>query len=288
MHDYLSELGVEAGSERQRQAGEAAGTPTRIAASPLKRQSMFARLREDIACIRDRDPAARSTWEVITCYPGLHALWLHHVANGCWRAGLRWLGRFVSHLSRWMTGVEIHPGATIGRRVFIDHGMGIVIGETAEIGDDCTIYHGATLGGTSLTKGTKRHPTLGRGVIVGAGAKVLGSFTVGDGARIGSNAVVVKEVPPGATAVGNPARILLKEDDHHREIAANRMGFSAYGIADGDDPLTKALHGLIDAAGAQQREIERLKAALARNGIDCEANGGPKVDARQLNKLVDE
>lgn len=288
MHDYLSELGVEAGSERQRQAGEAAGTPTRIAPLPLKRQSMFARLREDIACIRDRDPAARSTWEVITCYPGLHALWLHHVASWCWRAGLRWVGRFVSHLSRWLTGVEIHPGATIGRRVFIDHGMGIVIGETAEIGDDCTIYHGATLGGTSLTKGAKRHPTLGRGVIVGAGAKVLGSFTVGDGARIGSNAVVVKEVPPGATAVGNPARILLKEDDHHREIAANRMGFSAYGIADGDDPLTKALHGLIDAAGAQQREIDRLKAALERNGIDCEANGGPKVDARQLNKLVDE
>jgi serine O-acetyltransferase len=292
MHDYLRELGVDAGSERQREAAGTAGSPSRIAASPvprrITRQRMFARLREDIACIRDRDPAARSTWEVITCYPGLHALWLHHVAHACWRSGLRWLGRFISHLSRWFTGIEIHPGATIGRRVFIDHGMGIVIGETAEIGDDCTIYHGVTLGGTSLTRGAKRHPTLGCGVIIGAGAKVLGGFTVGDGARIGSNAVVVKEVPAGATAVGNPARILLKEDDHHREIAANRMGFSAYGIADGDDPLTKALHGLIDAAGAQQREIDRLKAALARSGIDCEANGGAKVDAKQLNKLVDE
>ncbi len=250
---------------------------------------MFARLREDIACIRDRDPAARSTWEVLTCYPGLHALWMHRVAHAAWRGGLRWVGRFVSHLSRWLTGIEIHPGATIGRRVFIDHGMGVVIGETAEIGDDCTIYHGATLGGTSLAKGAKRHPTLGRGVIIGAGAKVLGGFTVGDGARVGSNAVVVKEVPPGATAVGNPARILLKEADHHREIAANRMGFSAYGIsADGDDPLTKALHGLIDAAAAQQREIEQLKAALKAQGVDCESIKAPAVDPKQLGKLVDE
>lgn len=287
MHDYLSELGVEAGSERQR--GQAADAATRISAPSLTRASMFARLREDIACIRDRDPAARSTWEVVTCYPGLHALWMHRIAHASWRRGLHWFGRFVSHLSRALTGIEIHPGATIGRRVFIDHGMGVVVGETAEIGDDSTIYQGVTLGGTSLTKGAKRHPTLGRGVIIGAGAKVLGSFTVGDGARVGSNAVVVKEVPAGATAVGNPARILQKEADHHREIAANRMGFSAYGIsADGDDPLTKALHGLIDAAASQQREIERLKAALERNGISCESNGGTKVDPRQLNKLVDE
>jgi serine O-acetyltransferase len=169
--------------------------------------------------------------------------------------------------------------------------MGIVIGETAEIGDDSTIYQGVTLGGTSLTKGAKRHPTLGKGVIVGAGAKVIGGFTVGDGARIGSNAVVVKEVPPGATAVGNPARILHKEIDAAREQAANRMGFSAYGISqDGDDPLTKALHGLIDHADAQQREIERLVAALARHGIAIDAVEAerPAVDAKQLNKLVDE
>jgi serine O-acetyltransferase len=250
---------------------------------------MLARLREDIACIRDRDPAARSTWEVLTCYPGLHALWLHRIAHWCWTHGLRWLGRFVSHFSRWLTGIEIHPGAGVGRRVFIDHGMGIVIGETAEIGDECTIYQGVTLGGTSLTKGAKRHPTLGRGVIVGAGAKVLGGFTVGDGARVGSNAVVVKEVPAGATAVGNPARILHKELDAQREAAANRMGFSAYGVgAEGDDPLVKALHGLIDYASAQQQEIERLKAALARNGIAIDDVEAPKVDPQQLNRLVDE
>jgi serine O-acetyltransferase len=250
---------------------------------------MFARLSEDIACIRDRDPAARSTWEVLTCYPGLHALWLHHLAHACWRHGLRWLGRFISHVSRWLTGIEIHPGAVIGRRVFIDHGMGIVIGETAEIGDDCTIYHGATLGGTSLAKGAKRHPTLGRGVIIGAGAKVLGGFTVGDGARVGSNAVVVKEVPAGATAVGNPARVLHKDLDAQREATANRMGFSAYGVgAEGDDPLVKALHGLIDFAASQQQEIEQLKSALARNGIAIDAAEPPKVDPQQLNKLVDE
>jgi serine O-acetyltransferase len=252
---------------------------------------MLSRLREDIACIRDRDPAARSTWEVLTCYPGLHALWLQRLAHLCWRHGLRWLGRFVSHLGRFLTGIEIHPGAQIGRRVFIDHGMGIVIGETAVIGDDCTIYQGVTLGGTSLAKGAKRHPTLGRGVIVGAGAQVLGSFTVGDGARVGSNAVVVKDVPPGATAVGNPARILHKELDAAREQAANRMGFSAYGIsADGDDPLLKALHGLIDHAAAQQREIERLISALERHGIalDEVSAEAPKVDPRQLNRLVDE
>jgi serine O-acetyltransferase len=250
---------------------------------------MFARLREDIACIRDRDPAARSTWEVLTCYPGLHALWLHHLAHACWLHGLRWLGRFISHVSRWLTGIEIHPGAVIGRRVFIDHGMGIVIGETAEIGDDCTIYHGATLGGTSLAKGVKRHPTLGRGVIVGAGAKVLGGFTVGDGARVGSNAVVVKEVPAGATAVGNPARVLHKDLDAQREAAANRMGFSAYGVgAEGDDPLAKALHGLIDYAASQQQEIEQLKSALARQGIAIDAAEPPKVDPQQLNRLVDE
>jgi serine O-acetyltransferase len=253
--------------------------------------NMFTRLREDIDCILERDPAARSRWEVLTCYPGLHALALHRLAHACWKAGLQWLARFVSHLSRWLTGIEIHPGATIGRFVFIDHGMGIVIGETAEIGDGTTIYQGVTLGGTSLTKGAKRHPTLGRNVIVGAGAKVLGGFMVGDGARIGSNAVVVKDVPAGATAVGNPARILHRELDAQREQTANQMGFSAYGITqEGDDPLSKALHGLIDHATAQQREIDRLVAALERNGIalDDARREAPKVDPDQLNRLVDE
>src|ERR1700752_3668518 len=169
---------------------------------------MFARLRGDIACILERDPAARTKWEGLPCYPGLHAIWIHRLAHWLWRHGLRWLGRFTSHLGRWLTGIEIHPGARIGSCVFIDHGMGVVIGETAEVGDDCTIYQGVTLGGTSLHKGAKRHPTLGRNVIVGAGAKVLGGFTVGEGAKVGSNAVVVKEVPSGATAVGNPAHIV--------------------------------------------------------------------------------
>lgn len=252
---------------------------------------MFDRLREDIRCVLERDPAARSSFEVLTCYPGLHALWMHRLAHACWRGGLRWLARFISHLARWLTGIEIHPGATVGRRVFIDHGMGVVIGETAEVGDGSTIYQGVTLGGTSLAKGAKRHPTLGRGVIVGAGAQVLGGFTVGDGARVGSNAVVIKEVPAGATAVGNPARILHKEVDAARESAANRMGFSAYGISqDGDDPLVKALHGLIDHADQQQREIDRLVAALKRHGISIEDVSAerPIVDPSELNRLVDE
>ena len=252
---------------------------------------MFAQLREDIDCILQRDPAARSGWEVLTCYPGVHALWMHRLAHGCWRSGFTWLGRFISHLNRFFTGIEIHPGAQIGRFVFIDHGMGIVIGETAVVGDGSTIYQGVTLGGTRTIKGAKRHPTLGRDVIVGAGAKVLGGFTVGDRARIGPNAVVIKEVPAGATAVGNPARILHKATDAQREEAANAMGFSAYGITpEGDDPLTKALHGLIDHAAAQQREIERLVAALERSGISLDdvASEASKVDAAQLNRLVDE
>ena len=252
---------------------------------------MFSRLREDLECILQRDPAARSRWEVMTCYPGLHALWFHRFAHALWTRGFRWLGRFISNVSRFLTGIEIHPGAVIGRRVFIDHGTGLVIGETAEIGDECTIYQGVTLGGTSLTRGTKRHPTLGRGVIVSAGAKVLGGFTVGDGAVVGSNAVLLKEVPPGATAVGIPARILQKQGEARREQAANEMGFSAYGLStSGDDPLTKALHGLIDHVAAQQRTIERLEAALERNGISLdEAKASlPKLDTRQLNKLVDE
>jgi serine O-acetyltransferase len=252
---------------------------------------MFSRLREDLECILERDPAARSRWEVLTCYPGLHALWMHRIAHGLWRRGFRWLGRFISNVSRFLTGIEIHPGAKIGRRVFIDHGVGVVIGETAEVGDECTLYQGVTLGGTSLARGAKRHPTLGRGVIVSAGAKVLGGFTVGDGARIGSNAVVLKEVPPGATAVGIPARILQRGADAQREAAANRMGFSAYGLsANGDDPLTKALHGLIDHAAAQQRMIDKLVAALQRQGIavDEVKAEAPPVDPHQLDKLVDE
>src|SRR5258706_1217159 len=166
---------------------------------------MLDRIREDISCVFERDPAARSTWEVITCYPGFHALLIHRCAHWLWRIKLRWLARFVSHVSRFLTGIEIHPGAKVGRRVFIDHGMGVVIGETAELGDDCTLYHGLTLGGTSWNNG-KRHPTLMPRVVIGAGAKVLRPIVIGDGAEIGSYAGGVEDVPDGLTALGIPAR----------------------------------------------------------------------------------
>ena len=220
---------------------------------------MFARIREDIACIFERDPAARSTWEVITCYPGFHAVLIHRLAHALWRTRIRWIARLVSHFSRFLTGIEIHPGAKIGRRVFIDHGMGVVIGETAELGDDCTLYHGVTLGGTTWKKG-KRHPTLGRGVVIGAGAKLLGPISVGDDARVGSNAVVVKDVPAGATAVGIPARIIVDEQDKTREETAAKLGFSAYAVTAKaeDDPLAKALQGLLDHSAEIDRRIESI------------------------------
>ena len=235
---------------------------------------MFSRLKEDIACILERDPAARSTVEVLTCYPGLHALWIQRLAHWCWVRNLKWLGRWLSHWGRFLTGIEIHPGATFGRRVFIDHGMGIVIGEMAEVGDDCTIYQGVTLGGTSLVKGAKRHPTLGRGVIVGANASVLGGFTVGDGARVGSGAVVTKPVPAGATAVGNPARIIEAtapgvEDEKKRR--AEQAGFTAYGVTrDMEDPMAKALTALVDHALESDRRIECLLKKLERAGIQLD------------------
>jgi serine O-acetyltransferase len=255
---------------------------------------MFRRIRSDIQCILDRDPAARSTWEVITCYPGLHALVMHRFAHWLWGHGLRWLGRFVSNFSRWLTGIEIHPGAQIGDGVFIDHGMGVVIGETAEIGDGCTIYQGVTLGGTSLYKGTKRHPTLGRNVVVSAGAKVLGGFLVGDDAKIGSNAVVIKPVPAGATAVGIPARIIQADDTARREAVAAKMGFSAYGITENDDPLSKAMRGLIDNAASHEHQVALLWQAIeklqtARRGEDCvpeDAQVRENFEADKLTQLV--
>jgi len=214
---------------------------------------MFRKLLNDIDCILERDPAARSRWEVLTCYPGLHAIYVHKLAHWFWKNGLRWLGRFTSHLGRFLTGIEIHPGAKIGSCVFIDHGMGVVIGETAEVGEGCTIYQGVTLGGTSLEPGTKRHPTLGPGVIVGAGAKVLGGFTVGAGARIGSNAIVVREVPPGATVVGPLARMLEQAGAREAER------FAAYAVVqENDDPYAKAIQELVE----HSRELERTIAAL--------------------------
>ena len=258
---------------------------------------MLSRIRSYTQAILERDPAARSVWDVVFSYPGFHALVLHRLAHPLWNAGWHWLARWISHWGRFLTGIEIHPGAQIGERVFIDHGMGVVIGETAEIGDDCTIYQGVTLGGTSLGRGTKRHPTLGRGVIVGANAQVLGGFTVGDGARVGSGAVVMKPVPPGATAVGNPARILKAEVETAREDAAARMGFSAYGVTQGDDPVSLAMKGLIDSTASQEHQIALLWQAIetlsagARElpGAPCvpqDAHTTEQFDAESLNRLV--
>ena len=256
---------------------------------------MFSRLRSDIQCILDRDPAARSTWEAMTCYAGLHAIWLHMLAHWCWLRGSKWLGRFISHIARWLTGIEIHPGAKLGERVFFDHAMGVVVGETAEIGDGCTIYQGVTLGGTSLYKGTKRHPTLGKDVVVSAGAKVLGGFVVGDGAKIGSNAVVIKPVPPGATAVGIPARIIPSKAGESADVTTAQSKFSAYGITLEDDPLSQAMKGLIDAAGSQEHQIallwqaiEKLSAGDAGKG-DCVPTDAARkecFEAEKLNQLV--
>ncbi len=222
---------------------------------------------------------------------------MHRWAHACWHMGFKWLGRFISNFSRWITGIEIHPGAKLGERVFFDHGMGIVIGETAEIGDGCTIYHGVTLGGTSLYKGSKRHPTLGKDVVIGAGAKVLGGFTVGDGAKVGSNAVVTKPVPQGATAVGNPARIIQEDADVKREATASKMGFSAYGVTQNDDPLSQAMRGLIDNAASQEHQIAMLWQALEKMNSNAghsetlqmpgDAAKRETFEAEKLNQLLD-
>ncbi len=249
---------------------------------------MFRRLREDIGVVFERDPAARTFFEVLTTYPGVHAVLWHRLSHRLWNWNLKWLARWSSALARWFTGIEIHPGAKIGRRVFIDHGMGVVIGETAEIGDDCTLYHGVTLGGTSWQKG-KRHPTLEAGVIIGAGAKVLGPITIGAGAKIGSNAVVVKDVPPGVTAVGIPARI-LDERDQARERAAKQMGFSAYAVSnDMNDPIVKAIHGLIDHSVNTDQRLEMILAELKRLGgrVDEILRKQDQFDPDYLNKIVD-
>ncbi|MDU8430127.1 serine O-acetyltransferase [Pseudomonas syringae] len=241
---------------------------------------MFERLREDIQSVFHRDPAARNAFEVLTCYPGMHAIWLHRFAHVLWRNGWKWLARVVSNFGRWMTGIEIHPGARIGRRFFIDHGMGIVIGETAEIGNDVTLYQGVTLGGTSWNAG-KRHPTLEDGVVVGAGAKVLGPFTVGAGAKIGSNAVVTKAVPAGATAVGIPGRIIVKSDDEteaRRKVMAEKLGFDAYGVSgDMPDPIARAIGQMLDHLQAVDGRLEGMCDALGKLGSDYCAKDLPEL-----------
>ena len=251
---------------------------------------MFRRIRSDIQCILDRDPAARSAWEVLTCYPGLHAVMLHRLAHWFWNNGLKWLGRFTSNFTRWLTGIEIHPGARIGERVFFDHAMGVVVGETAEIGDGCTIYQGVTLGGTSLYKGEKRHPTLGKNVVVSAGAKVLGGFEVGDGAKIGSNAVVIKPVPAGATAVGIPARIIPSKAGESADVTGPTGKFAAYGITLEDDPLSQAMKGLIDNASSHEHQIALLwqaieKLSSAKTG-DCVPGDAAREESFEADRFT--
>ena len=250
---------------------------------------MFDRIREDIRCVFERDPAARTTWEVITCYPGFHARLLHRLSHQLWRWNLKWLGRFTSHIARWLTGIEIHPAAVIGRRFFIDHGMGVVIGETAEIGDDVTLYHGVTLGGTTWHRG-KRHPTLGNGVVAGAGAKMLGPIHIGDNAKVGSNAVVVRDVPAGSTAVGIPARIIDNGRDEARARMAEKIGFPAYGVSgDMNDPVTKAIHSLLDHVVTIDQRIGQILARLEQAGIECRDSEvkSDAFDPNYLNRIVD-
>ncbi len=248
---------------------------------------MFKHLLADISVVFERDPAARTTWEVLTTYPGVHALIIHRCSHWLWNLRLRWLARFCSHLGRFLTGIEIHPGAILGHRVFIDHGMGVVIGETAVIGDDCTLYHGVTLGGTSWKKG-KRHPTLERGVIIGAGAKVLGPITIGMNAKIGSNAVVVKDVPAGATAVGIPARILdqvkIQVQDQMAQI------FPAYAVGDeSNDPMNLVMHALLNHSAEQDKKLQEVMQQLEKLGaiIETDSEVGNAFDVHHLNEIVD-
>jgi serine O-acetyltransferase len=248
---------------------------------------MFERMREDIRCVFERDPAARTGFEVFTTYPGLHAVLAHRLTHRLWKRNLKWPARVISNLARLFTGIEIHPGAVIGRRFFIDHGMGVVIGETAVIGDDCTLYHGVTLGGTSWQKG-KRHPTLGNDVVVGAGAKVLGPIVVGDGARIGSNAVVLKPVPPGATVVGVPGRLVEPPgstggEKPHRAATAQRMAFDPYAATrDAPDPVAHAINCMLDHIHLVDRRMQAMTESLRRAGVPVEGTDLPEIEACEV------
>ncbi len=247
---------------------------------------MFTDIKEDIACVFARDPAAQSSFEVITTYPGVHAVLIHRLSHRCWQQGFRWLARFIAHIGRWLTGIEIHPGAEIGRRFFIDHGMGVVIGETAVIGDDCTLYHGVTLGGTTWKKG-KRHPTLHNGVVVGAGAKILGPIEIGEGARVGSNSVVLKSVPAGATVVGIPGHIVdpkAKKQNLVLDEIASKMDFDPYGLkADMPDPVAYAINRMLDHIDALDKQVATMQSALNLAGISCQETPMCALDDCQIN-----
>jgi len=251
---------------------------------------MFEGLKGDIQSVFDRDPAARNTFEVLTNYPGLHALLLHRLAHKLWGRGFFWLGRSLSTFSRWLTGIEIHPGAQIGQRFFIDHGMGVVIGETAIIGNDVTLYQGVTLGGTSWDKG-KRHPTLKDGVVVGAGAKVLGPFEVGENAKVGSNAVVTKAVPAEATVVGIPGRIILKSvpverqpvDPKHQKMQEN-LGFDAYGLSDEmPDPVARSIRSMLDHMHLVDERMNTMCKALKSLDKSYKNDAVPFIDEEGMD-----
>ncbi len=235
--------------------------------------SLWSRLKEDVLVAFERDPAARSVWEVLLCYPGIHALLAHRVAHSLWLRGLRLPARLLSHLARWLTGVEIHPGATIGRRCFIDHGMGVVIGETAEVGSDVVIYQGVSLGGTSLARG-KRHPTIEDYVVIGLGASVLGPVTVGRHSRVGAGSVVVASVPPHATVVGVPGRIVREGAEH------TPRGEPVLSLEHGrlPDPVVKALSALQERVERLQEEVAELRRDGA--GAPEKAEPGPPAATR--------
>ncbi len=254
--------------------------------SCLSPSRIWRRMREDVTCVFERDPAARTVLEIVTAYPGIHAIWFHRLSHCLWRRGWYWSARFLSHVARWLTGIEIHPGARIGRRFFIDHGMGVVIGETAVIGDDCTLYHGVTLGGTTWQKG-KRHPTLGNGVVVGAGAKILGPIKVGDNARIGSNSVVLKDVPPGATVVGIPAHVVSKASAARKAAIAKQLRFDAYGLSpDMPDPVAYAINHMLEHIQALDRQVEELRATLEKAGIPPPDIPLPPLESCELRDEV--
>ena len=251
---------------------------------------MFQHLREDIAVVFERDPAARTVFEVLTTYPGLHAILWHRLSHQLWGWHLKWLARVSSHLARWLTGIEIHPGARIGRRFFYAHTMSVVIGETAEIGDDVTLYQGVTLGGTSWNKG-KRHPTLANGVVVCAGAKVLGPFLVGENAKIGSNAVVTKEVPANATVVGIPGRIIVGPAADARariDEMGVRMGFDAYGLGESmPDPVARSLRAMLEHMHAVDERIEMMSQCLKRMDAEYRQPDVPPLHSEDFECVRD-
>jgi serine O-acetyltransferase len=250
---------------------------------------MFERLREDMQVVFERDPAARTRWEILTTYPGIHAVMMHRLSHALWNGGFKWPARLLSNVARLLTGIEIHPGAQIGRRFFIDHGMGVVIGETAVIGDDCTLYHGVTLGGTTWEKG-KRHPTLLDDVVVGAGAKVLGPIEIGRGARIGSNAVVVKSVPEGATVVGVPGRLIeAARPTAHRERIATKMGFDAYGATrDAPDPVAHAINCMLDHIHVMDSKMEQMCEVLRGMGYEPSPERLPDLESCEIISTAEE